>query len=81
MGARRDRQHGRSSPGHASTPQGLKYKVVELPYHGNTASMLIVLPTEEDTPLSEVISHISVATVHSWAPLMHQRKVRLFIPK
>jgi glia-derived nexin len=55
--------------------------VVELPYHGNTASMLIVLPTEEDTPLSEVIPHISTATVQSWAPLMHQRKVHLFIPK
>ncbi|XP_059931554.1 glia-derived nexin [Gadus macrocephalus] len=67
--------------GQASTPQGLKYKVVELPYHGNTASMLIVLPTEEDTPLSEVIPHISTATVQSWAPLMHQRKVHLFIPK
>ncbi|KAJ3590544.1 hypothetical protein NHX12_008494 [Muraenolepis orangiensis] len=66
--------------GQASTPQGLKYKVVELPYHGNTASMLIVLP-EEDTPLSEVIPHIGTATVQSWAKLMHQRKVRLLIPK
>lgn len=65
----------------ATTPQGLKYKVIELPYHGNNISMLIVLPTEEDTPLSQVIPHISTATVQSWTKLMHMRKVRLLIPK
>ncbi|XP_071402424.1 glia-derived nexin [Centroberyx affinis] len=67
--------------GLATTPQGLKYKVIELPYHGNTVSMLIALPSEEDTPLSEVIPHISIATVQSWTKLMHPRKVRLLIPK
>ncbi|XP_071775745.2 glia-derived nexin [Centroberyx gerrardi] len=67
--------------GLATTPQGLKYKVIELPYHGNTVSMLIALPSEEDTPLSQVIPHISAATVQSWTKLMHPRKVRLLIPK
>ncbi|XP_060901635.1 glia-derived nexin [Labrus mixtus] len=67
--------------GVATTPQGLKYKVIELPYHGGTINMLIVLPLEEDTPLSRVIPHISTATVHSWTSLMHPRKVRLLIPK
>ncbi|KAM7399741.1 hypothetical protein PAMP_018989 [Pampus punctatissimus] len=67
--------------GMATTPQGLKYKVIELPYHGNTISMLIVLPTDEDTPLSRVIPHISTATVQSWTTLMHMRKIRLLIPK
>lgn len=65
----------------ASTPQGLKYKVIELPYHGGSLSMLIVLPSEEDTPLSHVIPHISTATVQSWTSMMHLRKVRLLIPK
>ncbi|XP_053176063.1 glia-derived nexin [Scomber japonicus] len=67
--------------GLATTPNGLKYKVIELPYHGNTISMLIVLPSEEDTPLSSVIPHISTATVQSWSKVMHMRKVRLLIPK
>lgn len=67
--------------GMATTPQGLKYKVIELPYHGNTISMMIVLPTDEDTPLSSVIPHISTATVQSWTKLMHMRKIRLLIPK
>ncbi|MEQ2165844.1 hypothetical protein GOODEAATRI_021370 [Goodea atripinnis] len=55
--------------------------MIELPYHGNTISMLIVVPSDEDTSLSSVIPHISTATVQSWAKLMHMRKVRLFIPK
>lgn len=67
--------------GMATTPQGLKYKVIELPYHGNTVSMLIALPSEEDTPLSHIIPHISTATVQSWFKQMHMRKVRLLIPK
>ncbi|XP_078102904.1 glia-derived nexin [Sander vitreus] len=69
------------SIGMAATPQGLKYKVIDLPYHGNTISMMIVVPSEEDTPLSHVIPHISTATVRSWSKLMHMRKVRLLIPK
>ncbi|XP_072249116.1 glia-derived nexin isoform X2 [Leuresthes tenuis] len=67
--------------GMATTPQDLKYKVIELPYHGNTISMLIVVPSEEDTPLSRIIPHISTATVQSWTKLMRMRKVRLLIPK
>ncbi|KAM9733514.1 glia-derived nexin isoform 1-T2 [Menidia menidia] len=67
--------------GVATTPGGLKYKVIELPYHGNTISMLIVVPSEEDTPLSRVVPHISTATVQSWTKLMHMRKVRLLLPK
>uniref|UniRef100_A0A3B4BGL3 Serpin domain-containing protein n=1 Tax=Periophthalmus magnuspinnatus TaxID=409849 RepID=A0A3B4BGL3_9GOBI len=65
----------------ASTPQGLKYKVIELPYHGALVSMLIILPSEEDTPLSQVLPHISTATVQSWDKLMHTRKFRLLIPR
>ncbi|KAF7646692.1 hypothetical protein LDENG_00183740 [Lucifuga dentata] len=67
--------------GMAATPQGLNYKVIELPYHGNTISMLITLPSEDDTTLSQIIPHISTATVQSWSKLMHPRKVRLLIPK
>ncbi|XP_029629469.1 glia-derived nexin-like [Salmo trutta] len=67
--------------GLASTPQGLNYKVIELPYHGNSISMLIALPSEEDTPLGDVIPHINTATVQSWTKLLHHRKVRLLLPK
>ncbi|KAF7219352.1 glia-derived nexin [Nothobranchius furzeri] len=67
--------------GVATTPEELKYRVIELPYHGNTISMLIVVPYEEDTTLSQIIPHISTATVQSWSSLMHMRKIRLLMPK
>ncbi|XP_076000536.1 glia-derived nexin [Genypterus blacodes] len=67
--------------GMATTPQGLNYRVIELPYHGNTISMLVALPVEEDAALSDVIADISTATVRSWTKLMSPRKVRLFFPK
>lgn len=64
-----------------STPGGLNYKVIELPYHGDSLSMLIALPTEEDTPLAAILPHISTATVQSWTNQMAQRKIRLLLPK
>ncbi|KAK2846864.1 hypothetical protein Q5P01_009863 [Channa striata] len=67
--------------GLATTPQGLKYKIIELPYKSNSISMLIVLPFEEDTALSSIIPHINTATMQNWTKLMHMRKVHLAIPK
>ncbi|KAK1162484.1 glia-derived nexin-like [Acipenser oxyrinchus oxyrinchus] len=67
--------------GSTSTPDGLEYTVIELPYHGNSMSMLIALPMEDSTPLSAIIPHISTKTIQSWMERMRQRKVRLVIPK
>lgn len=65
----------------ASTSEGLKYKVIELPYHGNTLSMSLVLPSDEGTPLSLLLPHLSIATVHSWDKLLQPRKFRLLVPR
>uniref|UniRef100_A0A8C1JJL7 Glia-derived nexin-like n=2 Tax=Cyprinus carpio TaxID=7962 RepID=A0A8C1JJL7_CYPCA len=67
--------------GQASTPKGLKYTVIELPYHGNSMSMFIALPSEEAKPLSAILPHISTATVQSWTKLLVQRRMRLVMPK
>lgn len=67
--------------GIATTPQGVNYKVIELPYHGNAISMLIALPSDEDKPLSHITPYVSTATVQGWTKLMHMRKLRLLIPK
>ncbi|KAF4104428.1 glia-derived nexin [Onychostoma macrolepis] len=69
------------SIGQASTPEGLKYTVIELPYHGNSMSMFIALPSEETSPLSAVLPHISTVTVQSWTKLLVQRRMRLLMPK
>ncbi|XP_026082771.1 glia-derived nexin-like [Carassius auratus] len=67
--------------GQASTPQGVKYSVIELPYHGNSMSMFIALPSEKTKPLSAILPHISTATVLSWTKMLGQRRMRLLMPK
>uniref|UniRef100_Q6P808 Serine (Or cysteine) proteinase inhibitor, clade E (Nexin, plasminogen activator inhibitor type 1), member 2 n=1 Tax=Xenopus tropicalis TaxID=8364 RepID=Q6P808_XENTR len=66
--------------GSASTPNGLWYNVIELPYHGGSLSMLVALPTEESTPLSAIIPHISTKTLQSWMT-MTPKRVQLILPK
>ncbi|KAG7321948.1 hypothetical protein KOW79_014806 [Hemibagrus wyckioides] len=67
--------------GWANTPDGVKYKVIELPYHGNHTSMFIAFPSERVTPLSTILPHLTLETVHGWAKLMHHGKIRLSLPK
>ncbi|XP_018411558.1 PREDICTED: glia-derived nexin isoform X2 [Nanorana parkeri] len=66
--------------GSASTPSGLWYNVIELPYHGGSVSMLVALPTDENTPLSAIIPHISTKTLQSWMT-MTPKRVQLILPK
>ncbi|KAM8953428.1 glia-derived nexin [Pelodytes ibericus] len=66
--------------GSASTPSGLWYNVIELPYHGGSLSMLVALPTDESTPLSAIIPHISTKTLQSWMT-MAPKRVQLILPK
>ncbi|KAM4771311.1 glia-derived nexin isoform 2-T2 [Rhinophrynus dorsalis] len=66
--------------GSASTPSGLWYNVIELPYHGGSLSMLVALPTDESTPLSALLPHISTKTLQSWMT-MALKKVQLILPK
>ncbi|XP_068135321.1 glia-derived nexin [Hyperolius riggenbachi] len=62
------------------TPSGLHYKVIELPYHGDSISMLVALPTEERTPLSAIIPHISTKTLQSWMA-MNTKRIQLILPR
>ncbi|KAF4085850.1 hypothetical protein AMELA_G00099770 [Ameiurus melas] len=67
--------------GWANTPDGVIYRIIELPYHGNHTSMFIAFPSERVTPLSTILPHLTTATVHDWTQLMHQGKVDLLLPK
>ncbi|XP_053165065.1 glia-derived nexin [Hemicordylus capensis] len=67
--------------GTTSTPNDLWYNIIELPYHGESISMLIALPTESTTPLSAVIPHISTKTIQSWMTTMVQKRVQVILPK
>uniref|UniRef100_A0A8C8RG07 Plasminogen activator inhibitor 1 n=1 Tax=Pelusios castaneus TaxID=367368 RepID=A0A8C8RG07_9SAUR len=67
--------------GTTSTPNDLWYNIIELPYHGESISMLIALPTESTTPLSAIIPHISTKTIQSWMTAMIQKRVQVILPK
>lgn len=69
------------SLGSTSTPNGLWYNFIELPYHGESISMLIALPTESSTPLSAIIPHISTKTIDSWMNTMVPKRMQLVLPK
>lgn len=69
------------SLGSTSTPNGLWYNFIELPYHGESISMLIALPTESSTPLSAIIPHISSKTIDSWMNTMVPKRMQLVLPK
>nr|XP_033815241.1 glia-derived nexin [Geotrypetes seraphini] len=66
--------------GSTSTPSGLWYNVIELPYQGESLSMLIAIPIEESTPLSAIIPHISTKTIQTWMT-MNQKRVQVILPK
>ncbi|KAM4659255.1 glia-derived nexin isoform 4-T4 [Amazona ochrocephala] len=67
--------------GTTSTPNELWYNIIELPYHGEMISMLIALPTENTTPLSAIIPHISTKTIGSWMTTMVAKRVQVILPK
>nr|XP_045004109.1 glia-derived nexin [Jaculus jaculus]XP_045004110.1 glia-derived nexin [Jaculus jaculus]XP_045004112.1 glia-derived nexin [Jaculus jaculus] len=67
--------------GSTSTPNDLWYKFIELPYHGESISMLIALPTESSTPLSAIIPHISTKTIDSWMSTMVPKRMQVVLPK
>ncbi|XP_019609247.1 glia-derived nexin [Rhinolophus sinicus] len=67
--------------GSTSTPGGLWYNFIELPYHGDSISMLIALPSESSTPLSAIIPHISTKTIDSWKSMMVPKRVQVILPK
>ncbi|XP_037704882.1 glia-derived nexin [Choloepus didactylus] len=67
--------------GSTSTPNDIWYNFIELPYHGESISMLIALPTESATPLSAIIPHISTKTIDSWMSIMVPKRVQVILPK
>ncbi|XP_059803542.1 glia-derived nexin isoform X1 [Hypanus sabinus] len=67
--------------GIANTPANVKYYILEMPYHGETISMFIVLPENIGIPLSEISPHINTQTINSWKKIMTGKKLELSIPR
>ena len=59
----------------------MDYDVIELPYQGETLSMLIAAPFEIDTPLSALTGILNAQVVAEWKSNMTRVTRLLVLPK
>ncbi|XP_067412547.1 plasminogen activator inhibitor 1 [Emydura macquarii macquarii] len=67
--------------GEFSTPDRMEYDVVELPYHGDTISMLIAAPYGRDVPLAALTQLTDARLVGEWKRNMTRVPRLLVLPK
>lgn len=70
-----------SFPAEFTTPDGHYYDILELPYHGNTLSMLIAAPYEKEVPLSALTSILDAELISQWKGNMTRLTRLLVLPK
>ncbi|XP_031321829.2 serpin E3 [Camelus dromedarius] len=67
--------------GQVQDPAGHQVRVLELPYLGNAASLLLVLPHDKDTPLSHIEPHLTASTIHVWTASLKRARMDVFLPR
>lgn len=60
---------------------GVDYDVIEMPYEGESISMLLVTPFEKDVPLSALNKELSSSRIHQWRQEMRKISKQLSIPR
>jgi serine protease inhibitor len=68
-------------PAEFTTPDGLEYDVVELPYQGDTLSMFIAAPFEKDVHLSALTNILDAELIRQWKGNMTRLPRLLILPK
>lgn len=68
-------------PAEFTTPDGLEYDVVELPYQGETLSMFIAAPFEKDVHLSALTNILDAELIRQWKGNMTRLPRLLILPK
>ncbi|XP_067307525.1 plasminogen activator inhibitor 1 [Pseudorasbora parva] len=63
------------------TEDGVDYDVIEVPYEGESLSMLLVTPFERDVPLMDLNKELSSSRIHQWRKEMRKISKRLVIPR
>lgn len=69
------------SAGEFVTTEGIDYDVIEVPYKGDTLSMLLVSPIEPEVPLSAVIADLSSQRIRQWRLELRRVKRQLSMPR
>ena len=63
------------------TSDGVDYDVIEVPYEGDSLSMLLVSPFEPEVPLSVLSSDLSSQKIQQWRSEMKNVKKQLAMPR
>ncbi|KAM3591056.1 uncharacterized protein V6R79_021513 [Siganus canaliculatus] len=63
------------------TADGVDYDVIEVPYEGDSLSMLLVSPIEQDVPLSMLSSELSSQKIQQWRAELRNVKRQLAMPR
>ncbi|XP_051017208.1 plasminogen activator inhibitor 1 [Acomys russatus] len=64
-----------------TTPDGHDYDILELPYHGETLSMLIAAPFKKEVPLSALTDILDAELIRQWKSSMTRLPRHLILPK
>uniref|UniRef100_A0A3P9KZW6 Plasminogen activator inhibitor 1 n=1 Tax=Oryzias latipes TaxID=8090 RepID=A0A3P9KZW6_ORYLA len=63
------------------TSDGVDYDVIEVPYEGDTLSMLLVSPFEHDVPLGMLSADLSSQKIRQWRSEMRKVNRQLAMPR
>uniref|UniRef100_A0AAZ3Q2S3 Plasminogen activator inhibitor 1 n=1 Tax=Oncorhynchus tshawytscha TaxID=74940 RepID=A0AAZ3Q2S3_ONCTS len=63
------------------TPDGVDYDVIEVPYEGESLSMLLVTPFESERPVSVLSSELTTRRLQQWREELRSVKRQLALPK
>ncbi|XP_056604433.1 plasminogen activator inhibitor 1 [Triplophysa dalaica] len=63
------------------TSDGVDYDVIEVPYEGDSVSMLLVTPFERDVPLMALAKELSSSSISQWRKQMRKVNKQLAIPR
>ncbi|XP_028330505.1 plasminogen activator inhibitor 1 [Gouania willdenowi] len=75
------RLKNRFNYGEFVTAEGVDYDVIEVPYEGDSLSMLLVSPFESDVPLSVLSSDLSSQRIQQWRAELRSVKKQLALPR
>lgn len=70
-----------SSTGEFVTPDGVDYDVIEVPYEGESLSMLLVTPFESEKPVSVLSSELTTQRLQQWREELRSVKRQLALPR
>ncbi len=70
-----------SLSGEFVTADGLDYDVIEVPYQGDSLSMLLVSPIEPEVPLSMLTADLSSKRIEQWRAGLRSVKRQLAMPR